>query len=517
MNSNVVVILWKNFIKMQTKNIARLEEELDVSKKYLEAIFDNNPNMMIISDGQTIEQMNKSVLEFTGYKDINSFKSEHDCICDLFVHEKDTCLEATMADLAWNEYILLRPEETHTVCMFKENKLHSFHIIMSEIVIDAKKHFLLVFNDITYNHSLEQKLLESKKMFDSFMDNIPYVIVIKNENLIVEYENSVAKYYRHHQDVGHSAVENLGYKLSVKINALSKKAQREGKAEGVLEYFHDGKKYIFRALAFAIPQEDEKVYVGVIYIDITKERQLSDELKEKEELMIAQSHHAAMGEMISMIAHQWRQPISVIAMDANNILVDIELEAYNMESLKSDVNDIVLQTQHLSKTIDDFRDFFKPHKLKDRLLISEVFEETLQVIDKSFANNNISIENEFQTDTQIEIFSRELLQVFLNILKNAKEELIQNRSGERKIQNKIYEDEDNIIIQITDNSGGINMNIIDKIFDPYFSTKDEKNGTGLGLYMSKVIVQKHLYGTLDVHNTTDGACFTITLPKISGE
>jgi signal transduction histidine kinase len=238
------------------------------------------------------------------------------------------------------------------------------------------------------------------------------------------------------------------------------------------------------------------------------------DLNEQEELMIAQSRHAAMGEMISMIAHQWRQPISVISMDANNILVDVELDNINYNSLKNDATDIITQTQHLSKTIDDFRNFFKPNKLKDSVVVSDVFLETMRVIDKSLENNNIEVQNVFETDTAIEIFSRELLQVFLNILKNAKEALVENRKSERKITNRVYETEESIIVEICNNGGKIKEEIISRIFDPYFSTKSEKNGTGLGLYMSKTIVEKHLKGRLWVENRgVDEVCFMIKLSK----
>jgi PAS domain S-box-containing protein len=249
-------------------------------------------------------------------------------------------------------------------------------------------------------------------------------------------------------------------------------------------------------------------------LEIGEKIRLKQEIHDKEEIMIVQSRHAAMGEMISMIAHQWRQPISVISMDANNVLVDIELDNVESESLKSDVTDIIKQTQYLSKTIDDFRNFFKPSKIKDEVLISDVFNESLSVILKSLENNNIEVINKFETQTLLNIFSRELLQVFINILKNAKEALLENRELDKKIMNKIYEDETSVIILICDNAGGISDDIVEKIFEPYFTTKESKNGTGLGLYMSKTIIEKHLKGSIIVKNNSGGVCFEIRLPKI---
>ncbi len=233
--------------------------------------------------------------------------------------------------------------------------------------------------------------------------------------------------------------------------------------------------------------------------------------------MISQSRHAAMGEMISMIAHQWRQPISVIAMDANNVLVDIELDSIESESLKNDVTDIIEQTEHLSQTIDDFRNFFKPNKIKDEVSVIDVFEDAYSVIAKSLENNNIEVEKNFTAVSKVNIFSRELLQVIINILKNAKEALEEHRESERKIVNSIDEDSEDVIIKICNNGGRIEEENIEKIFDPYFSTKDEKNGTGLGLYMSKTIIEKHILGSLSVQNSDDdGVCFIIKIPKNGG-
>ena len=218
--------------------------------------------------------------------------------------------------------------------------------------------------------------------------------------------------------------------------------------------------------------------------------------------------------MISMIAHQWRQPLSVIAMDANNILVDVELDNIESDSLKNDLSDILEQTKNLSQTIDDFRNFFKPNKIKDEVLVQDIYMESYRVIDKSLSNNGIEIEHDFHSDTKIKIFSRELLQVFINILKNAKEALQEKNTEDKKIVTNIRETDTSIIVEISDNAGGVKKNIIDKIFDPYFSTKNEKNGTGLGLYMSKIIIEKHLFGKLSVTNRDDGSCFTIELPKV---
>ena len=236
------------------------------------------------------------------------------------------------------------------------------------------------------------------------------------------------------------------------------------------------------------------------------------ELKKAEDMMIAQSRNAAMGEMMSMIAHQWRQPISTIAMEANNILIDIELDLLNNDSLRELASNIVKQTQELSKTIDDFRDFFKPQKNLEEVFVKDVVQSVLEVINASLQNNQVTLILNMDENIKIRTYSRELMQVLINILKNAKEILIEKEITDKKIVMTFTKEKEALHIEICDNGGGVDEAIIDKIFNPYFTTKDAKNGTGLGLYISQTIIEKHLHGTIDVNNNSEGACFHIKLP-----
>ena len=235
-------------------------------------------------------------------------------------------------------------------------------------------------------------------------------------------------------------------------------------------------------------------------------------LQEQEDIMIAQSRHAAMGEMISMIAHQWRQPISVIAMGANNILADIELDMVDEVRLKKGAYSIVNQTQELSKTIDDFRGFFKPQKVVDKVFVEDIFSDAFNVIGKSLEHSDIKLITDFKDTKKIRTYSRELMQVLINIFKNAKEALDENNVEQKEIKVSIEEIKDNIVVKICDNAGGIKEDMISKIYEPYFSTKSEKNGTGLGLYMSRTIIEKHLKGSIKAYNIEAGVCFEIRVP-----
>jgi signal transduction histidine kinase len=233
--------------------------------------------------------------------------------------------------------------------------------------------------------------------------------------------------------------------------------------------------------------------------------------KEQSEIMIAQSRHTAMSEMISMIAHQWRQPISVISMGANNIKIDIEFENLNPQATTKELDSILEQTQYLTKTIDDFSNFFKPDKEKNIIYPEEIISDSIKILDETLKNNNIELITKIEKTDKVKVFSKELLQVLINIIKNAKEVFEEKDIKNKKIFIKLFQENKSIFIKISDNAGGIPNDILNSIFNPYFSTKKEKNGTGLGLYMSKTIVEKHLDGNLSVDNIESGAEFTIKL------
>jgi two-component system CheB/CheR fusion protein len=254
--------------------------------------------------------------------------------------------------------------------------------------------------------------------------------------------------------------------------------------------------------------------IGVLSIglDITERKEMQIELHQKEELMITQSRQAAMGEMISMIAHQWRQPLSVMAMAINNLKLEIELEKEIKPERLNEMGDAILgQTQHLSQTIDDFSNFFKPNKEKQVVLVCTVIKSAMEIVQKSLENNNIILEISTSCRNEIFTFANELLQVFLNLINNAKDALLEHKVTEMKLGIDISEDEEFVTIRICDNGGGIPEAILERLGEPYVSSKIH-SGTGLGIYMSKMIVEQHLLGSLCWENLNGGACFIIKLP-----
>lgn len=234
--------------------------------------------------------------------------------------------------------------------------------------------------------------------------------------------------------------------------------------------------------------------------------------REKDRIMFQQGRLAAMGEMIANIAHQWRQPLSSISL----IVQDIQ-EAYSFKELDEkyiaeSVNRCTGTIQHMSDTIDNFRYFFKPEKDKVEFSTSEELKRCLRLVDASLENNDIKVRTDFQSEGFIYGVSGEYSQVIVNIINNAKDVLLAGKTENPEIKIRSYNENDSIIVEISDNGGGVPEEIIERVFEPYFTTKDKKQGTGIGLYFSKMIIDNNMGGKLSVYNTDSGACFVISVP-----
>jgi len=234
-------------------------------------------------------------------------------------------------------------------------------------------------------------------------------------------------------------------------------------------------------------------------------------LRKKDKMLIQQSKMADMGDMLSMIAHQWRQPLNQLSY----ILMNID-SAYEYKELDKKYLDIkIKEANHLlefmSQTIDDFRDYFKPVQKKELINLGSVVERGLELMRKPLESSKIEIVHTNECKKDIEIYVNEFVQVMLNLIKNAKDALLEKKMKNPKIEIITRCSNGEISVDVRDNAGGIEENILEQIFEPYFTTKDEKNGTGLGLYMSKMIVEEHLGGKIYVKNIGDGVSFKIIL------
>ncbi|UTJ05840.1 sensor histidine kinase [Arcobacter roscoffensis] len=248
-----------------------------------------------------------------------------------------------------------------------------------------------------------------------------------------------------------------------------------------------------------------------------------DESIKKDNILAHQSKMASMGEMLGNIAHQWRQPLSIISTMVTGLKVKRELGEQDLELEKNSYDKINRQIQYLSKTIDDFRDFFKPQKDYEKFYIDETFVKTFDLVEAQLESKYINLIKDIDS-VEINSLENELIQVFINIINNSKDELLKLNT-KRFIKIDCKNKEDYLEITFIDNAGGIDISIIDSVFEAYFTTKDDDQGTGIGLFMCKEIIIKHLNGKMYVENSEfniddinyKGAKFTIILPIIDSK
>jgi len=244
------------------------------------------------------------------------------------------------------------------------------------------------------------------------------------------------------------------------------------------------------------------------------------ESQEKNKIMAQQAKLAAMGEMIVNIAHQWKQPLSLITTTASAIQINSELGQLQKKQVTYYTDEIMNAANYLASTINDFSDFFKPNKNKEFFKIKNCFQKTFKLLNTQLTNNNVSI---IKNIKEIEIygFENELIQVLINILNNAKDEFLKNSQKKNLVFIDVFSKDKEVYISIKDNAGGIKETSMDRIFEPYFSTKHQSQGTGIGLYMSEVIIVKHMQGKLSAKNVEytyenevyTGAQFNIIINK----
>jgi DNA-binding response OmpR family regulator len=254
-----------------------------------------------------------------------------------------------------------------------------------------------------------------------------------------------------------------------------------------------------------------------LWIDYRKKHR--EALEQKDRLLSQQSKMATMGEMLENIIHQSRQPLSVITSIASGLTIEQQMEVVTPEKLLDNLDTIIDSASHLSETMTGFRNFYKSESVKLDFDLTNLLEKAFKLTQSKFHNRDIHIEKDFEP---IKMFGYdiELLQVFINILNNARDEFEKHNQSDKTILIKTHATSENVIITFQDNAGGIPDNIIDKIFDAHFTTKNSEEGTGVGLYMSQEIVKKHHDGQITVSNEPFlhkdkeyiGAKFTISIP-----
>ncbi|MBF0459279.1 MAG: PAS domain-containing protein [Nitrospirae bacterium] len=397
----------------------------------------------------------------------------------------------------------------------------------------------------------EQKLREKQEryrshtMLTTLIDNVPDLAWIKDREgryILVNEAFYLAFNIPVDVAVGKTDFDALPRELAEKYRSDDEAVMAAGVRRCIEEPVIDAEGQTHTVETIKTPIKDENgAVIGTVGIahDITKRKRLEDELKElnmtleqrvveetnkrltQEHLLIQQSKMASMGEMIGLIAHQWRQPLNAIGLTVQDIKEAYNYGELNEDYIKNTVDTTMNQVCFMSKTIDDFRDFFKPSKEQVRFDVKSAIEELLLMFAQMFNKSDIDINIETGQDTILvtEGYPNELKQVILNILNNAKDAISSKREVGNELQGRIEinlsnnEQKDKIIVSMRDNGGGIPEHVIEKIFEPYFTTKGTI-GTGIGLYMSKTIIETNMGGTLSARNIDGGAEFMISF-KVS--
>ena len=358
-------------------------------------------------------------------------------------------------------------------------------------------------------------LREKNSNFESLFDSTMEAIIISDENHLIINANRAGYQLFAVKDESNflntSMINYVAEHERIKLQDALTNEKEEPRFYDLLK--QDGTVFPTVASGLNMMMEGKKVRVSVI-MDLTK-------VKEQEQQIVQQSRLAQMGEMISMIAHQWRQPLSAISSIGIDLQMKSEFKFYDLSTqegreensvyLEESLNQLGLLVQNLSTTIDDFRNFYRPGKTREVICVNKIVSQSYKIIRASIKANDIECYEELLSSVPKEVFSNELMQVILNLLKNASDALVSSDVQDPKIFIKTYDTRTSTIIEIEDNGEGITQEIREKIFNPYFSTKDEKNGTGLGLYMAKKIVEEHHEGELSVSSSENSTIFKIEL------
>ena len=314
-----------------------------------------------------------------------------------------------------------------------------------------------------------------------------------------------------------------GRKYGIKASA-SVALKEDGRVIGSLTIYADEKDFfdmeqggllvqmgenVSFALENMVREANRKKAEQSLYEETLERLRAVEALREKEKMLVRQNSLAAMGEMINNIAHQWRQPLNVIALIIQSLQLRYASGTLTCDDMNSDTQDVMETIHQMSQTIDDFRNFFKPDKVKCGFLISEAVNRAVSLVSASLNDHNIQVEIKIDDDATVIGYQNEYSHVMLNIISNTCDASVEHSVSNPRIFICIAQENERSVLYIRDNCGGIPDDMISKIFDPYFTTRGPDKGTGIGLYMSKMIIEQNMGGHLTARNVDGGAEFRI--------
>jgi len=373
-----------------------------------------------------------------------------------------------------------------------------------------------------------QKISEQTTLIDSVMKSSPDLIFYKDysnfDGVYIGCNDQFSNFVGRSKDdiIGKTDFDLFDNKLALffrKNDKLMLKSQKPYKNEEWVKY-PDGSDILLESIKTPLYNLDGSI-LGVLgnSRDITQKYHDQKELEEKNKILFDQSKLASMGEMIGNIAHQWRQPLSVISTGATGLKLLKEYNTLTDQQFLEACDSINDNAQYLSKTIDDFKDFIKGERKKVKFNLSKDINSFLHLVEGSIKNNNIHLEKDIQDDIEIYGYPNELIQCFINIFNNSKDAL-KDLEDNRYIYISTSILDNKVIITFKDNAGGIDDEILNRIYEPYFTTKHKSQGTGLGLSMTYSLVVDGMGGSIETKNdqlTIDGKKYKGAITKITLE
>lgn len=404
-----------------------------------------------------------------------------------------------------------------------ENKLILLNINDSEvwviasymnIIYDNEKAVIGWFYDVTDKIKIQKQIEEQKNEFEMIFN---YSI---DGLAIVDLESNFLKINESYKKMTGFSEDELLNTSCIKLTAPEDVKRTE---EAITNIIENGSVVDFEKTCIVKDNLHLSVNMSMVLLPDKKRILLSIKDITQHKLMESQSKLASMGEMIGNIAHQWRQPLSLISTIASGIKVQVEFGQFNEKDIIPDMDNIIKQTTYLSNTIDDFRNFIKNSNEKSEVQISNVINKTLSILNPSMVTHNINVILNLEDDIKIIGYENQLIQALINIINNSKDAIKEKlkENEERLIFIKTKSTNNSFILEIKDNAGGIIESVMDKIFEPYFTTKHKSIGTGIGLSIAHQIITEHHNAHIIASNKTyeyenktyTGACFTITFDK----
>ena len=507
----------------------------DIDESVTRLNSNKNETILVVDDSKVICYVIKTLLEDRNYRVLTALNAKDGI--DIIKKENISLLilDMELPDMHGNRVLgILRDlyyiNDFPTLVISGSNSPSIVRVALKKGASDfLKKPFLyeefLLKIDLWVKSSMWQKAIKKqKKQIENNLKSFEALVNSTMESLFIFEKNTCI-------DINDLAVDLLGFKSKKELLQkniidifpnVTKKHKKE-LLDDKLDYSFEDILINQEGISLQVQMKEKNVLLDdrilkiIAVMDITK-------IKQKENMLYHQTKMASMGEMIGNIAHQWRQPLTAISVAAGGIKLSYELDIAEDEETLRELDNIVTNTQFLSNTIENFQSFLKENRETINFNIKKTVEKTIAIIYANLDSHEINIITNYNNNIQMNAVENDFIQVLLNIINNASDILIlkQNLEQKRYIMIDVSSDDKNITIQIHDSAGGVPKDIVNKIFEPYFTTKHQSQGTGLGLYMTHQIVVDNMHGSIEVENSSFkyenneyfGAKFIMTFPLL---